>query len=40
MVTQLICQQCEELIETMQDEKAGILYGKCLNCSHEKKDSK
>ncbi len=34
-MTQLVCQQCEQVIEFISSEKSSIIYGHCTSCSHE-----
>lgn len=34
-MTILVCQDCEETIDYLPDEKVGVMYGKCSCCSHD-----
>jgi hypothetical protein len=36
-MTILVCQDCEQTIDFMKDEKVGVLYGKCSCCKEQKK---
>lgn len=31
----LVCQECDQTIEYMETEKAGVLYGKCEGCQKQ-----
>ncbi|WP_157077320.1 GapA-binding peptide SR1P [Robertmurraya korlensis] len=38
-MTQLVCQQCEQVIEFISSEKSSIIYGHCTSCSHGNRDT-
>ncbi|PRX41666.1 SR1 protein [Planifilum fimeticola] len=31
----IVCQSCDEIIDYLETEKAGVLYGKCPGCKEE-----
>lgn len=31
----IVCQSCDAIIDYMETEKAGVLYGKCSGCKEE-----
>lgn len=35
-MTILVCQDCDQTIDFMEDEKVRVLYGKCSCCQNEK----
>jgi len=35
-MTVLVCQDCEETIDYLTDDKVAVLYGKCTCCKEEK----
>ncbi|WP_120189684.1 GapA-binding peptide SR1P [Ammoniphilus oxalaticus] len=35
-MTVLVCQDCDQTIDYMTDEKVAVLYGKCPKCKDKK----
>ena len=31
----IVCQSCDEIIDYLDAEKTGVLYGKCPGCKEE-----
>lgn len=40
MMEIIVCQECEQVLDYVESEKAGVLYAKCTGCNSDTEKEK